>query len=1017
MWAICHTYYSLQVGVVRPVAWVRAAAERGYTALAVADLNGLYGAVEFHRAATEHGIKPMIGALLELRRAVVCTVLVRSAVGYRQLCRLLTARHVRSRFSLAAAAAEGGIDDLVFLAREGEALRELAAVVSPGMLYRLPPAPGGSSSPQPTLWQPLPAPFPEASVPDAWLLGDEDRPAFECLAAVRRLSHRHLHLAADGAGAILPPARQWRAEHPLQQTADAIEEACTFSFAFGKPLLPRIALPGKTTSEDHLRCLCREGMQRRYPPAAARRPEAEHRLQREIEVIAGNGFADYFLYVNEIIGFARRQGIPVGVRGSAASAIVAYLLGFTECCPIEHDLYFERFMNPGRRDCPDIDVDVADNRRDEVIDFCYRRWGPDHVAMVATVQFYRAQGAMREAARLLGLDAAAFDRIERGETSCPELFRIAGLLTGRPRHLGIHCGGLLITPCPITDMTPLARAAKGILISHYEKDQAEAIGLVKMDLLGNSALSVIDGALRWLDRDGMACHEPGPRYDYKVNRLFRQGDTLGVYQCESPGMRQLCRALAPRSPKETAAALSLIRPGPASAGMKNAFIRRRLHLDPVEYLHPAMAQFLGDTYGVMLYQEDVMKVAVTLAGYTMAEADSLRRAVSKTRSTEAFAKEKNRFVFSKSRAAGLPAPQAEKIWDAVSRFASYAYCKAHATVYARLAWITARLKAHYPREFYAAILNSHKSMYPPRVFVWDAMRHGIPVLPPDVSRSNADWTPLRNGVLAGLSILRGLTGKSLERMLRQRAAEPFRGLTDLLSRVPFQGGEIEVLILVGACRAWGTREQLFRELRAFGRRGLQPVFLAEQPLGPLPSLTVSQLEFTGIPFGTHPIDLLPHQDCCPATDMPRFVHRPVCMLGLLDAVKHTRAKAAADTEEQRLMSFVTLEDATGMFDAVLFPETHRRLAGLFTHAGPYRVYGTVAEQWGTYTLELHEAEPVSPGGWEAGASLGGPEARGEPRLRRPDPAEALGRRRGLPPFSAAGVPSSIAVPRAIGAGP
>jgi DNA polymerase III alpha subunit len=956
MFAICHSHYSLQAGVVSPQAWARAAAERGYTALAIADVDGLYGAVEFTRAAREHGLRPLLGAWLEWTPGRWYSVLVRTEAGYRQLCRLLTARHTWERFVFQEAAERGGIDGLLFLTRFPEVRAGLAAVVPAAGLYALAPGETAGSGRQPLLWDALPTNQPQLWIPEAWFLHEDERAAFAGLRDVRRLSGRYTDLTATHPGAVLPLAWEWQQRYPDQAAATAVEAACTFELTFGKPLLPRLALPAGTSAEPHLLALCREGLERRYPAGTARRHSAEQRLVKEFEVVVRNGFADYFLYVNEIVRFTRAQRIPAGVRGSAAACLISYLLEFTQCCPLDHDLYFERFMNPGRKDCPDIDLDLADNRRDEVIAFCYRRWGADHVAMVATVQFYRARGALRDAARVLGLSAERFRRVDAGQAECPELFRLAGLFVGKPRHLGIHCAGLLITPCPITDITPLARAAKGLLISHYEKDQAEAIGLVKMDLLGNSALTVIEEARGWLSERGVELQEPGPVYDYKVNRLFARGDTLGVYQCESPGMRQICRALAPVNPKETAAAISLIRPGPAAAGMKDAFIRRRRGLDPVRYLHPAMASFLAGTYGVMLYQEDVMKVAVHLAGYTMAEADLLRRAVSKDRNGDAFQKEHQRFVFRKSSAAGIPAAQAETIWAAVSRFAAYSYCKAHATVYARLAWLTARLKAHHPREFYAAALNGHKSMYPARVFVWDALRHGIPVLPPDINGSAVRWTPQSRGLLAGLGIVRGLTRQTLATLIAERTAHGrFRDLRDLRARVPFAAGEAAALILVGACAVWGPREALLRELGSGDRQGRQGVLLPAVAGDRLPPLAASQVALTGIPFGIHPTDLLPHDGFCAAADMPRFVNREVVMIGLLDAVKQTQAEGEANAEE-RLMSFVTLEDATGIYDAILFPATHRRLGALFTHAGPYRLRGRVLEQWGTCTLDLKEAE-------------------------------------------------------------
>lgn len=953
MFAICHTHYSLQTGIGSPQEWVEAAVQRGYEALAIADVNGLYGAVEFAKAATAAGVRALIGATVSLDRDSSCIVLAPNEPAYRQLCRLLTARHMQSSFPLAEALA-GGSDELVFLVRPGEGLHRLARVVPARQLFALPP---GTIRQQPLLWDALPHGCRPLSVPEAWFLDEGDRVPFAYLRELRSRTHGGDDFRADHPGAVLPTAAAWGQRYPDQRVGQEILERCQFRFPFGSVRLPRIAVPPDTTAPEHLGLLCQLGLARRY--SSAQRRVAEERLQRELQVIVGNGFADYFLYVNEIVEFARSKRIPTGVRGSAASSIVSYVLGFTECCPIENDLFFERFMNPGRRDCPDIDLDIADYRRDEIIRFCYERWGEEHVAMASTIQFYRARGALRDAGRLLRLPPATVGELiegKDGERRNPELYRIASYLVGRPRHLGVHCGGLFITPEPIADVVPLALAPKGIRITHFEKDQAEAVGLVKMDLLGNSALAVIDEAKHWLVEAGKTWEEPGPVLDFKVNRLFARGDTLGVYQCESPGMRQLCSAIQPRNRREVAATLSLIRPGPAAAGMKDAYVRRRRGLDPVEYLHPRMAEFLGDTYGVMLYQEDVMKVAVNLAGYSLADADVLRRAVSKARKSQTFADEHHRFVFQQARSAGLPPEQADRIWEAVSRFAAYSYCKAHATVYARLAWLMARLKAHHPREFYAACLNRHKSMYPARVFVWDALRHGIPIHAPDIGQSAAGWTPRPNGVQAGLGLVQGLGGATLRLLLRQRERQEFAGLGDLLGRVPFRKGELERLILIGACRCWGSRADLLAELAERSPSGLQPTLFSEDRRQVIPLLT-AQLRVTGIPFCMHPADLVHQQDFCLAGDMGRHLQGTVTMTGILDAMKWLRTQPKAG-QEAREMSFVTLEDASGMFDAILFPDTHRRFAHLFRHIGPFQVRGRIIRQWDTLSLELSDASPL-----------------------------------------------------------
>lgn len=960
MLAICHTYYSLRTGVRSPKDWAEAAAARGYSALAVADINGLYGAVEFFKEADKAGLQPIVGSQIHVDAHLGFMAFVASGQGYRQLCRLLSRLHLDERFVLEDALSESGFDGLLFVVRSGHAWQRLRRIVAPANLYRLPCTPVRDRDAR-TLWDTVAAGGRRLPVPDAWFIEEGDRVPFDSLARLRALSGDSVAEALRGVrhpGVRLPRVEQWNsAGIDLEAVADFCRR-CTFRFEFGTPLLPELKLPAGADCAIRLRDRCSTELELHYSAKLRRR--ARLRLSNELATICRNGFADYFLCVDEIVRFAQSRRIPVEVRGSAASSIVSYLLGFTHCCPLDHDLYFERFMNPGRRDCPDIDVDIADNRRDEAIRFCYDRWGADRVAMVATVLTYRTRSAVRDAGRLLGYSPAFVSRLlDDGSDcdACSKLFRVAAPLVGLPRHLGVHCGGLVITPVPLTDLTPLTRARKGVVITHYEKDQAEAIGLVKMDILGNSALSVIDESQRQVRDAGGEFTESGPRFDYKVNRLFAAGDTLGVYQCESPGMRQLCRALEPTTPKEVSATLSLIRPGPAAAGMKDAFIRRRRGVESVTYLHPAMADFLASTYGVMLYQEDVMKVAVNLAGYTLAESDHLRRAVKESNS-RGFAEERDRFIFEKAASAGVDETVAGDIWRQVTQFASYSYCKAHASVYGRLAWLTARLKAHYPREFFTAILRHHKSMYPKRVFVWDAIRHGIPVFGPDVNLSEIQWSCGQHGIRAGLDVIGGLRYSLCRQIVNQRRRRPFDSVWDLQERVTFHSGELQRLVLCGACRAFGSREALLREVRNSGCGNRQPVLfsVADEPC--LPTLMESELRICGISFSAHPVQS-DWPRTCPARELSGQVGRDVDMVGILDAVKCVRTGPAQRGAAGREMSFVTLEDVSGLFELVLFPDVHQRYGQLFKAIGPYRVHGRVTDQWGSCVLQVRSVQRVS----------------------------------------------------------
>lgn len=935
-----------------PQDWARAAAKRGYSALAVTDVNNLHGAVHFFKAAQAAGLKPIIGASLQWGQNAPLLLLVMSQTGYRNLCRILSLRHLDPHFTLATAACGQGFAGLLVCARSPALLHQCAAHVAPQNLYALPSAELPHKTP--TLWDSVPAHIHTLAVPDAWFIDEPDRETFVFRRRLAQLADNDTIIDAP-CGMLLPEQAHWRRRFPDQSLAEAVIERCNFAFEFGRPLLPALSDRHGEPSIARIRRLCEAAFPHKY--TGKTEPQAQALLDKELSVIEKNGFADYFAYVHEIISFAHRQDIPVQVRGSAASSLVSYLLGFSRCCPIDHDLFFERFMNPGRRDYPDIDIDIADTRRDEVIRYCYNRWGHDHVAMIATILTYRTRSAIHDAGRLLRLPPRAVQRFLDENTGIEreqELLHVAGRLAGLPRHLGIHCGGLVITPCPLTHVTALTRASKGIIITHYEKDQAEAIGLVKMDLLGNSGLSVVSECCRYLQQRGIDFPDSGPLFDYKVNRIFASGNTLGVYQCESPGMRQLCRAVKPATAKEAAMALSLIRPGPAAAGMKDVFIERRRGKSPVTYLHPNMASFLDSTYGVMLYQEDVMKVAIHLAGYSIADADLLRRAVSKNRDRAIFENERSKFVFAKAANCGVDEQAATRIWDQVTRFASYSYCKAHASVYGKLAWLTARLKAHYPLEFYTAVLNCHKSMYPKRVFVWDAMRHGIPVLPPDINASELDWTPTRRGIQAGLNIIKGLRHSLCRTIVKQARTRPFASLYDLRQRVAFNAGELERLILVGACRSLGARDQLLCNSRTTTAHGEQlTLFNAVEP--ELPPQAKAELVLTDIPFSQHPVDgQFPQR--CSAEAMGNHINRTVEMVGILDAYKFVQARS--ETGEGRPMCFVTLEDATGVFEVVLFPDQHDRYGHLFSTVGPYRLKGTVREQWDSLTLHLTEARRV-----------------------------------------------------------
>ncbi len=944
----CRSFYSLLRGAVSVLRWVQKAAEYGYQAVALADVNSMSGVVDLCRAAEKADIRPVVGVeiLTDNQRAIL---LAEDERGYRNLCRITTARNLTADFDLVAQLRinSGGV---ICICPEPGLSTGLREAVPAGYLF------AGCRGPEEVERAVAAGLEPIAWTGVNWLEND-DIEITRLLARIRQLSVAGAGPQDHGGFGTLIPAKELAQRfHRYPRalaSADQLVERCCFRLLSGKPILPGIRLAKGTSSDRELARLCHVGLAKKYRPAGH---TVIKRLEYELAAIRNNGFSDYFLVVHEIVNFAKRRGIPVEVRGSAAGSLVAHVLGFTRVCPIENSLYFERFMNPGRTDCPDIDIDLCWRRRDDVIRFCYEHWGFERVAMVCNINRYRLRSAIRDVGRALGLEPVQLNQLARDgkiKKTSP-VYQLAQKLVGIPRHLGVHCGGIVVTPYPVCEIAPLERANKGVIITQYDKDGAEAVGLVKIDLLGNRALSTVNEAIRIAaggpDGNGHLTFDPRDRATAKI---LREGDALGVFQSESPGMRQLLRGLKVRSKKDLAIALSLIRPGPASGGMKNEFIERHVHGKPFAYLHPKIGALLGDTCGVMLYQEDVMRIAVEVAGYTVADADRFRSEVSKKVSAARVQAQYVDFVRVRAEQAGVDRDTAEAIWDEVLRFAAYSYCKAHATVYANIAWETAWLKAHYPQQFYCSLFNNHQGMYPLRVYVWDAKRHGVTILPPHVNHSEIEWSLQRGAIRAGLNLIKGLSGATAKMIVAQRQTAKFQDVADLRLRVRFRRPELQNLIHVGACDGLGpTRPAMLSRLRFTLPRQEQPMLFdiyRDRSVEKLPDYDEvaklkAEIDTTGIPFRMHPAALLAQRGV-PAAKLHDFRGRRVTVAGFVATARRAR------TNDGRVMGFVTLEDATGLIEVSFFPDKMARYRTLCTYGGPVWVTGKVTEHLSSLSLD------------------------------------------------------------------
>jgi error-prone DNA polymerase len=1048
----CRSYYSLLRGAVSVSRWVQKVAEYGYGAVSLADVNSMSGVVDLCKAAEQADLRPIVGVeiLTESRRAIL---LAEDSQGYGNLCRITTARNLVPDFDLVEQLRIDSRGVICICAQPG-LLSELKTILPAGCLF------AGCGDAQAVE---------EATArrfePIAWTavnwLENEDIEIAKILARIRQLRVEGSGPQDDCGFKTLVTAKQMEAEFRhcprALANADKLVERCSFRLLSGKPILPKIELAPGTTSERELARLCHLGLAGKYSPA---RHEVIKRLEYELATIRKNGFTDYFLVVHEIVNFAKQNRIPVEVRGSAAGSLVSHVLGFTRVCPIENRLYFERFMNPGRTDCPDIDIDLCWRRRDQVIRFCYERWGFERVAMVCNINRYRLRSAIRDVGRALGLEPVQINQLAREgkiKRTSP-VYRLAEKLVGIPRHLGVHCGGIVVTPSPVCRIVPLERANKGVIITQYDKDAAEAVGLVKIDLLGNRALSTVNEAIQIVNanrnsnrritgdgglvavsggsapsppafsalsqqhgnrdrslnsqaatvlclctsspgkeavlavqelavaQDGkvgqgslfLSCHWPKaknaggsgaelPRSfsfdpnDGKTANMLSEGDSLGVFQSESPGMRQLLRGLKVRDKGDLAIALSLIRPGPASGGMKTEFIERHVHGKPFQYLHPKIAGLLGDTYGVMLFQEDVMRIAVEVAGYTVADADRFRSEVSKKVPSARLQAQYVDFVRVRAQRAGIDRKTAEAIWDEVLRFAAYSYCKAHATVYANIAWQTAWLKAHYPPAFYCSLLNNHQGMYPLRVYVWDAKRHGVPVLPPHVNHSEIEWSLQDGAIRAGLNLVKELSAATAQAILSQRRIRSFNDLEDLRRRVRFRRPEMKNLIHVGTCDGLGsTRPAMLNSLRHAVSSQEQPMLFdiyRDRRVEILPDYDgiaklEAELDVTGVPFSMHPAVLLPKRYAT-AERLRDWVGRRATVAGFVATARRAR------TNDDRVMGFVTLEDATGLAEVSFFPDKLPLYKTICSCGGPVWVAGKVTEHLSSVSVDCSDCGRVA----------------------------------------------------------
>jgi DNA polymerase-3 subunit alpha len=789
----------------------------------------------------------------------------------------------------------------------------------------------------------------------------------------------------------------------------SVAERCNLELEFGKIHLPHYQVPAGQTLESYLAELAWKGLRARFPSLT---PQQEERLKAELGVIQRMGYAGYFLIVWDFIRFAKERGISVGPgRGSAAGSLVAYALGITNIDPLRYGLLFERFLNPERVSMPDMDIDFSYERRDEVINYVTEKYGKDNVAQIITFGTLGAKAVIRDVGRALGFPYSEADKLAkmvpatlnitlddalgqspalseavRTRPEVGELWQAARALEGLTRHASTHAAGVVISRDPLTEHVPLYRGAKGEVTTQYAMGAIEKIGLLKMDFLGLRTLSVISNTLD-LIRDGQGKTldiEAIPPDDEKTFRLLGEARTNGVFQLESAGMRDLLRRLRPGRLEDVIALVALYRPGPMV--MIDDFIARRHGRVKVTYDHPALEEILKDTYGVMVYQEQVMRIAGDLAGFSMGEADLLRRAMGK-KDPELMEKTRKKFLDG-AKAKGIPARTAEKIFDLMAPFAGYAFNLSHAAAYAVVAHQTAYLKAHYPVEFMAALLTSEMADTDKIVkYIEECRAMGITVLPPDVNESGSGFKVVGEKIRFGLVAVKNVGDLAIHSILESRTAKGrFKRLYDFCQRVDLRlvnKRVLESLIKCGAFDSLGARRaQLMATVdqameaassaqrdRAQGQVSLLEVFeaagagaaatpgLPDVPEWSRAELLAAERETLGFYITGHP--LAEYEAVTQRLNATRIDALPglrdketVRVCGIVSAVKEI------STKNGDRMAFVTLEDQTGSVETVAFPDLYRAKMLHLVKDAAVLVTGQVDITEDSAKLLLSDVEPL-----------------------------------------------------------
>jgi DNA polymerase-3 subunit alpha len=1056
-----HSHYSFLQALPKVGEIVKAAHDAGMDAVGITDAGNLHGAVEFYKTAGKKGVKAVIGADMylaprsrfdknesEAGKRARLVLLAENNEGYHNLMVLVTKAFTEGYFERPRVDKEllrehgDGLIALIpsFAGEVAQALKsgdpagaravleEYRSIFGDGNLFleisHHPRVEGHEAR-----MDAIKALSKESGVPlvaqhDVYYLKPDDREATEVM---RRIGHGSAGGNEDEDFSFVSEDQMRAWFHDAPEAVDAsglIADRCEVAMDLGSWNFPAIPVDPGSTHEEMLRKKTYDGFAMR---SMDRTEEAVKRVEYELDVIISKGFAPYFLAVSDLLEFAKSAGILTTTRGSAAGSLVSYLTGITNVDPLYYKLPFERFLNPERPKAPDIDMDYADNRRDEMIAYAKRKYGEDHVAQIGTFGTLMARAAVRDVARALGHSYGTGDRIAKlipmgsqgfpmtikrakelepellalydGDDDVREIIDLAERIEGCVRHTGVHAAGVVIAPTPLTDWTPLQVDPKtGKLITQYDMHAVEDAGLLKFDFLGIKNLAILADALaRVKETKGVEVDiEAIPLDDLKTFEMLARGDTEGTFQLNGSGMTRYLKELRPTTIHDINAMVALYRPGPMETIPQ--YIERKKNPHLITFLDERMKEYLDASYGLLVYQDDVLLTAITLGGYSWLEADTLRKAMGK-KIPEEMEAQKEKLMKGFKEYGKLSDAKADRLWKLIEPFAAYGFNKAHAACYGKVAYQTAYMKANYPVEYMAAVLTADAGDTESiSIFVDECVRLGIPVLPPDANESGADFTPLEltpeefenltgklptgpgaNAIRFGLTSIKNFGEGVSQAIIRERAANgPFASLGEFLTRV---GGKslnkksLEALIKSGALDRFGDRGHLWSHvetLLAFHRDATAespqdslfgalaaptlalPPATGETPLG---EKLIWEKELLGIYVSGHPLDAFSEKTEKAGITIKRILESPFPGQTLILPVLLEDCRTLL-TKKGDKMAFLKVGDKTESIEAVIFPKLYKELGHLLAPGACLMIKATVSGRNGETSLTLENLKAL-----------------------------------------------------------